>query len=546
MKLIRNSIRAKTILGVALIEGVLLLSLVFLMLGYIKDSNYEALETRAQTTSRLFAATAKDAVLSYDLATLFAIVNEVMTNPGIEYARVMNSDRQVLAASDAAEELAPQADSSMHEVFDGVFDTQAIIREGGETYGYVELGFSTDPIELVIANAQRWSFTIVLLEMMLVALFSFMLGRFLTHKLGALRDAAEAVGAGDLTRRVEVPGEDEIDIVGKAFNQMTRAVESSHLQMNQLTHELRDLNETLEDKVRLRTYELQKLNRELEGAIEKNQNAQAQLLESEKRATIGVLTAGVAHEINNPLGFVMSNLGTLKEYQESLGKLTARLLDAQSGTAPLSEPELKALLDEMDYEFIMEDLTDLYVDTRKGLDRVRVIVEKMTALQSGQSTSPARVNTTDAVDEVLDRLQRSWQRCPNIEVSSTHSADVLGSVDALVEALNTVLVNACQAVEGQDDGRVTLEFEVHDKHLHILISDNGAGVSEENRDKIFDPFFTTREVGSGTGLGLYSARMLIEAVEGELCLDEAVTEGARFFIRLPLAQSSKEPDSDQD
>ncbi len=537
MRLIRNSIRAKTTLGVALIEGVLLLSLVFLMLGYIKDSNYEALETRAQTTSRLFAATAKDAVLSYDLATLFAIVNEVITNPGIEYARVLNGDRRVLAASDAAEQLTPKADSSMHEVLDGVFDTQAIIREGGETYGYVELGFSTDPVELVIGNAQRWSFTIVLLEMMLVVLFSFMLGRFLTHKLGALRDAAEAVGAGDLTRRVEVPGEDEIDIVGKAFNQMTRAVESSHLQMNQLTHELRDLNETLEDKVRLRTYELQKLNRELEGAIETIQNAQAQLLESEKRATIGVLTAGVAHEINNPLGFVMSNFGTLKEYQDSLGKLTARLLDARSGKEPLSESDLKALLDEMDYEFVMEDLTDLFVDTRKGLDRVKVIVEKMTAIQSGQSTAPARVNTAEAVEEVLQRLKRAGQACSNIEISDEQPADVLGSFDALVEALNTVLINACQAVEGRNDARIKLDFEVHDQHLHILISDNGTGVAEESRDKIFDPFFTTREVGLGTGLGLYRARMLIEAVEGELCLNETVTMGAQFSIRLPLADS---------
>ena len=540
MNLIRNSIRVKTILGVALIEGVLLLSLVFLMLGYIKDSNYEALETRAETTSRLFAATAKDAVLSYDLATLFAIVNEVMTNPGIKYARVLNSDRQVLAASDAAEELLPETDSSMHEVNDGVFDAQTVIREGGQTYGYVQLGFNTDPIEQVIGNAERWSFTIVLLEMMLVALFSFMLGRFLTHKLGALRDAAEAVGAGDLTRRVEVPGEDEIDIVGKAFNQMTRAVESSHLQMNQLTHELRDLNETLEDKVRLRTYELQKLNRELEGAIETIQNAQTQLLESEKRATIGVLTAGVAHEINNPLGFVMSNLGTLKEYQDSLGKLTARLLDAHSGTSPLSETELQDLLDEMDYEFITEDLAELYVDTRKGLDRVKVIVEKMTAIQSGQSTSPARVHTADAVDEALQRLQRSGQYAAKVEVPEKQPADVLGSFDALVEALNTVLVNACQAVEGRDDARVALEFEVHDQRMQILVSDNGAGVPEENRDKIFDPFFTTRDVGSGTGLGLYRARMLIEAVEGELCLDEAFTGGARFSIRLPLADSKEE------
>lgn len=540
MKLIRNSIRAKTITGVALIEGVLLLSLVFLMLGYIKDSNYEALETRAQTTSRLFAATVKDPVLGYDLATLDTIVSEVMTNPGIRYARVLNSRGQVLSASAGAEELQPVTDSSMLDVVDGVLDAREGIRQGSETYGYVELGFSTDPIELVISKAERWSFTIVLLEMILVAVFSFVLGRFLTHKLEALRDAAEAIGAGDLSRRVEVPGEDEIDVVGKAFNQMTRAVESSHLQMNQLTAELRELNDTLEDKVRLRTYELQKLNRELETAIDKIQSAQAQLLESEKRATIGVLTAGVAHEINNPLGFVISNLGTLKEYQDALGRFTARLLDSQTGAAPLTESDLNALLKETDYEFIVEDLTDLFVDTRKGLDRVKVIVEKMTALQSGQSTAPSRVHTAEAIAIVVERIQTGRLKCRGIQVSELPPADVLGSFDALVEALSSVVANACLAVSELEEGEVKLEYESRQGNLYISVTDNGAGVPVEHRDKIFDPFFTTRDVGSGTGLGLYRARMLIEAVGGQLCLDENCTGGARFTIRLPLAQSETE------
>src|SRR5210317_836841 len=255
MKFVRNSIRVKTILGVALIEAVLLIGLVVMMLGYIKESNSIALETRAETTARLFATTAKDAVLGYDLATLYAFVNEVMTNQGLVYARVVTADGQVLAASGGSEGLNPVTDSAIEEVTDGVYDTRAKVSEGGQVFAWVEVGFSTDSIELIVDKAKRWSISIVALEMALVALFSFMLGRFLTHKLSALRDAAEAIGEGDLGRRVEVQGEDEIDTVGHAFNQMTRALESSHLQMNQLTVELRELNETLEDKVRLRTYE---------------------------------------------------------------------------------------------------------------------------------------------------------------------------------------------------------------------------------------------------------------------------------------------------
>lgn len=537
MNFIRNSIRVKTILGVALIEAVLLISLVVMMLGYIKDSNSEALETRAETTARLFATTAKDAVLGFDLATLYAFVNEVMTNPGLEYARVINGEGQLLAASGGAESLEPKTDKSLADVDDGVFDVRAPIREGGTTYGWVEVGFSTDPIELIVDRAKRWSFTIVILEMGLVALFSFMLGRFLTHKLSALRDAAEAIGDGDLSRRVEVPGEDEIDVVGKAFNQMTRAVESSHLQMNQLTEELRELNETLEDKVRLRTYELQKLNAELESAIEQIQSAQAQLLESEKRATIGVLTAGVAHEINNPLGFVMSNLGTLKEYQDSLATLTARLVDSVKENKPLTAAELDALMEEMDYQFISEDLAELFSDTRKGLDRVKVIVEKMTALQHGQSTGATLVNPVSALKDALSRIAETRFASSSISVPGQPLPQVMGSHDALVEALYTVLTNACQASTSGDE--VAVSFETDDENLLLQISDTGEGVPASLREKIFDPFFTTRPVGEGTGLGLYRARMLLETVDGELYLDEGYTKGARFVIRLPLAKADK-------
>ena len=538
MNFIRNSIRVKTILGVALIEAVLLISLVVMMLGYIKDSNSEALETRAETTARLFATTAKDAVLGFDLATLYAFVNEVMTNPGLEYARVINADGQLLAASGGAEELELKEDQSLADVDDGVYDVRAPIRESGTTYGWVEVGFSTDPIELIVDRAKRWSFTIVILEMALVALFSFMLGRFLTHKLSALRDAAQAIGDGDLSRRVDVPGEDEIDVVGKAFNQMTRAVESSHLQMNQLTEELRELNETLEDKVRLRTYELQKLNAELESAIEQIQSAQSQLLESEKRATIGVLTAGVAHEINNPLGFVTSNIGTLKEYQDSLATLTAKLIDAVKGNKPLTATELDALLQEMDYQFISDDLAELFSDTQKGLDRVKVIVEKMTALQHGQSTGATPASPTNAIRDALARMSETRFANYTISVPDQPLPQIMGSHDALVEALYTVLMNACQASTPDDE--VVISFETDGERLMLEVSDTGEGVPVALREKIFDPFFTTRPVGEGTGLGLYRARMLLETVNSELVLDENYTKGARFIIRLPLVKANKE------
>lgn len=535
--MIRNSIRAKTILGVALIEGVLLVSLVVLMLGYIKDSNYEALETRAETTSRLFATTAKDAVLAFDLATLYAFVNEVMTNPGLEYARVINAQGQVLAASDGAEELSRTTDLSMDEVTDGVFDSRSVIRESGQIYGWVEVGFSTDPVVLVIENAKRWSFLIVVLEMLLVAVFSFVLGRFLTNKLSELRNAAVSIEKGDLSTRIKVTGGDEIDVVGNAFNQMSQAVETSHKQMEQLAQELRSLNETLEEKVRARTSELQNRNHELAQANESVRAAQAQLLETEKRATVGVLTAGVAHEINNPLGYATSNVSSLESYLEAYDNLVVKLLQSQHEQTFLTTDELEKLLETADYDFIREDVSELLSDTKEGLDRVKVIVEKMSDLRQGRTAELEVCNTNAVIDNVLQRIKNTPYQSVSINSPDESLPNIKSSFDALSESLFALVVNACQALmgEGEGEGEVTIDFVQKNNRLNLFIVDTGPGIAAEIQDRIFDPFFTTHEVGGGTGLGLYRARMLLEAVEAELTYDRDYKSGTRFIVSLPLA-----------
>jgi len=532
---VRNSIRTKTIIGVALIEAVLLISLVILMLGYIKESNYEALEVRAQTTSRLFAATAKDAVLSFDLATLNSFVNEVMTNPGLEYARVINAQGQLMAASEGADTLSRTTDLSLDDVNDGIFDTRSVIREGGEIFGWVEVGFNTDPVRLVIENAKRWSYSIVALEMILVAVFSFVLGRFLTNKLSALRDAAMSIGRGDLSTRITVKGSDEIDVVANAFNQMSQAVETSHKQMNQLTLELRHLNESLEEKVRVRTAELQNRNRELAEASEAVRAAQSQLLETEKRATVGVLTSGIAHEINNPLGFATSNVATLETYLDAYNHLVLSLIKAQRNKSLLSQEELNSLLDETDFEFMREDVLELFSDTKSGLDRVKVIVEKMGALKHGELIELDKLDTNEVIAEVLHRIENS--RFHDVEIATPHIKlpEVKGSFEALVEALFSLLTNACQAIE--KGGQVTIASVQKHRTLDIYVVDTGEGIREEIRDRIFDPFFTTRDVGVGSGLGLYRARLLLEAAGGQLLFDNDYTYGTRFVLSLPLADS---------
>ncbi len=536
--MIKKSLRLKTIVGVATIEAVLLLSLILMMLGYIRDTNYQALETRAETLSKLFATTTKDAVLAYDLASLDSFVQELMTNKGIAYTRVIGRSGEVLASSKGAEILHPQLDESIEEVNDQIYDTSAVISEGDAVFGRVEVGFEIDAIIAIIDQAKRWSVGIAALEMVLVALFSFMLGRFLTDKLTELRSATERISQGDLGVQIEVKGEDEIDEVSTAFNQMSRSLLESQKQMNQLGLELQHLNETLEDKVRTRTSELQQRNQELADANHSIKNAQDRLLQTEKSAMVGVLTAGVAHEINNPLGFVTSNVRALSNYIENYEELTDELIESERGQQLLTADQLEKLLEKTDYEFMREDIQQLLAETNAGLKRVSNIVEKLGALRDGQVTSSLQpVDLAAVITSVVEQIRKTHWPEVNFAIELDETPKVRSAAQVLSDVLNGVIENACLACQGQ--GEVRIYAVIGDTHLSLVIEDTGDGVPEENRSKIFDPFFTTRDVGGGIGLGLYRVKMLLDALEGAIDLDHSYTEGARFNIALPLSDETE-------
>lgn len=191
------SFRLKTILGIAIIEAVLLFILIISVLGLLRSSNEEELFKRAYTTAQLFASSTRDAVLATDLAALEGAVAAVLTNPGVVYARVAG-DAVVLAEGGDRRLLARpfRADAWAGAVTDGVYDAKAPISVQGVTYGHVEVGLSDAAIETVLADARATTMTIAALEMVMVALFSSLLGRYLTRGLDALRHGAQRLGQG--------------------------------------------------------------------------------------------------------------------------------------------------------------------------------------------------------------------------------------------------------------------------------------------------------------------------------------------------------------
>ena len=240
------SFRLKTILGVALIEGVLLVFLVAISMDYLTRSTQNELTKRAQTTATLFAAMAKNPVLATDLATLETVVQEMLDSPGVIYVRVKDTERVLAAAGDVAALNRPfKQDLSFEQSEDGIFDINANIREGDFVFGRVELGLSVAPLNTLVGDARNRLLGVAGIEMLLVAVFSFFLGLYLTRSLSRLTEAAEAIANGELGVQVHLTDSAEFQATADAFNTMSRRLQNSHQDMLRSLAESQALTEKL-------------------------------------------------------------------------------------------------------------------------------------------------------------------------------------------------------------------------------------------------------------------------------------------------------------
>lgn len=259
------SFRTKTILGIALIELVLLAVLVGNALAILRDSNEKELVRRVQLGGGMIAAAAKDAVISQDLATLDSLAEEVVGSGQADYVRILDAAGNVLSQRGTPALLARpfRKDSGIGQVDDQVFDWASPILAGGGEYGSVALGVSTEPLSRLLASTRRWAAGIAGLEMLLVALFSWLLGSYLLRQLVALRDASGRLASGEFGHRVPVKGHDELAQTARAFNRMAERLEEINRGLERLvaarTEELKTANDRLREEGRERERNLRKV-----------------------------------------------------------------------------------------------------------------------------------------------------------------------------------------------------------------------------------------------------------------------------------------------
>ena len=270
--------------------------------------------------------------------------------------------------------------------------------------------------------------------------------------------------------------------------------------------------------------------------MKKLEEAQSHLLQSEKMASIGQLAAGVAHEINNPIGFVYSNLGTLEKYvQDTFGMLTMyEQAEAAIGDEAV-RTKLKEARDKLDIAFLKEDLRDLMSESKDGITRVKKIVQNLKDF--------SHVDVTD--ERHFTDLHTGIESTLNIVSNEIkYKAEVikeygdLPEVECLSSQLNQVfmnlLVNAAHAIE--ERGKITIRTGRQGDEVWVEIADTGKGIPPEHMKKIYDPFFTTKPIGKGTGLGLSLSYGIIQKHYGRIEVQSEVGCGTAFRVWLPIRQ----------
>jgi signal transduction histidine kinase len=278
---------------------------------------------------------------------------------------------------------------------------------------------------------------------------------------------------------------------------------------------------------------LNEINEELSATLDNLKTAQSHLVQSEKMASLGQLTAGVAHEINNPINFVSAGIDSLSTNYDDLSELLEKIALIQPGednTALLTE--INSIKKDIELEYLLEEIPMLLKSINDGARRTTEIVKSLRNFTRLDEDNLKSANIHEGIDSTLVILKN--QLADRVEVIKEYGniPDIACYPGQLNQVFMNILGNAIQAIEGQ--GQVHIKTSLAGKFVNISIKDSGKGMSEEVKRRIFEPFFTTKDVGEGTGLGLSICYGIIEKHKGKIVVESTPGKGTEFIIKLPL------------
>ncbi len=376
-----------------------------------------------------------------------------------------------------------------------------------------------------LINIRQYSGALLLMTFILCVVIAIAVSRAVIPPIRGLMQAAQRVADGNLNTEVPVGRMDEVGDLSTSFNKMVKDLKNAEAEKQKHVKEIEQWNADLENRVQEKVTELK--------------SAQGQLLQSEKLASIGQLAAGVAHEINNPVGYINSNVGTLKKYIDDLFKV----LDAYEQLEELVETKTKLdevtkIKKEVEIDYLRDDITDLIAESQEGVTRVKQIVQDLKDFSHVDEAEWQWVDLHKGIDSTLNVAHNETKY--KAEVVKEYGS--IPQIECMPSQLNQVfmnlVVNAAHAIE--ERGVITIRSGHEDDKVWVSVTDTGKGIPDEVKKRIFEPFFTTKPVGKGTGLGLSLSFGIIEKHGGEVIVDSEVGVGTTFKVILPIEQNHDE------
>ncbi|GJD18979.1 response regulator receiver sensor signal transduction histidine kinase [Rivularia sp. IAM M-261] len=390
--------------------------------------------------------------------------------------------------------------------------------------------------ESALAQVQVGDFDLILLDVMMPGIDGFETCRRL--KADSVSNHIPIIfmtALSDNESKVKALEIGAVDYITKPFHEKeVLARVKTHLKLHKLT-------QSLEQKVAERTAQLTE-------ALENLKTSQIQLVNNEKMSALGNLVAGVAHEINNPVGCISGNINHTEAYSKDLFKI----INIYQQTCPQLPQHLQPELEALDLEFLHEDLPKTIHSIQLSIQRIKEISNSLRTFSRADSDYPILCNIHESIDStilILKHRLKATENRPEIQIIKNYGN--IPHIECYAGQLNQVfmnlLANAIDALEDSNTGRsftqiaanpnyITITTKISDNKLIITIKDNGKGITENIKTRIFDQLFTTKEVGKGTGLGLAIARqVIVEKHRGTINVHSTPKGGAEFIITIPLS-----------
>ncbi len=338
---------------------------------------------------------------------------------------------------------------------------------------------------------------------------------------------------------------DELGDFMQAFLLVLNGFEVIVSELSQYSEQLQTMNEDLEQRITNRTAELETSNEKITESLTVLQKTQSQLIQQEKLASIGQLAAGVAHEINNPIGYVGSNINRLDEYFTDLQLIVTEtdksLASLPDEIAANITQEIAKIKKRLDFDFLTEDFSAVISDCREGIARVKEIVQSLKDFSHNVDEKDfSEIDINNAINTTLKVVNNEIKYYCDVELDLKLDVKVSANVGQIHQVISNLVVNASHAMrETGKRGQLNIRTFSDDNFAVIEIEDTGGGIPEEIYTKIFDPFFTTKPIGQGTGLGLnISYDIIVNKHKGDLSFVSKMGVGTVFSIKLPLDDAS--------